>query len=60
MAAAKLYRSIGIRSSMERDREKSEIRFEPLQVQAIRFVGRGVAALARWILGGSSAPNPRA
>jgi hypothetical protein len=59
-AAVKLWSSTRIRSVMERDRDKSEIRFQPLQVQAVRLIGRGVAMLAMWLLRRASRPNPRA
>jgi hypothetical protein len=55
----KLGASTRIRSDMERDRDKSEIWFEPLQVQAVRLIGRGVAMLAMWLLRRASGPNPR-
>jgi hypothetical protein len=44
---------------MERNREKSEIRFEPLQVQALRIIGRVVATLAMRLLRRASGQNPR-
>jgi hypothetical protein len=55
----KLWASTRIGSNMERDGNKSEIRFEPLQVQALRIIGRGVATLAMWLFRRASGPNPR-
>jgi hypothetical protein len=55
----KLRTSTRIRSDMERNREKSEIRFEPLQVQALRIIGRVVATLAMRLLRRASGQNPR-
>lgn len=47
----KLRASLRIRSQMGKhgDGKDSEIRFEPLQVQAARFIGRGLINLTRWL-----------
>jgi hypothetical protein len=51
--------SICFNVKLERDRNGSEVRFEPLQVQAARLIGRGILTLTRWLLTRGLGPKPR-